>query len=514
MTSAMAGGLASTPTGTTATTTGVTPPVDLAVRRGQRLHPDPTRAVARLFVPGQGLVAGHESRASRTIDRVLTLDEAAVEQALDDVMRRFATRHRDLRATFGRHADRVVERIDSRAELSDNRRQLLGALFTSEYTIEAAALCNPSIVLHPDQSSARTGGVRFVMSVRGIGEGHRSTVGFRTGDICADGGVTVDPPGPYPQVGTVGPGPLHRAIFRGRMCRECDDGANATVVLECLGDRFSFDDLERGIRKLRTQSDTRPNAEGTIAQLHAIAACSYTTTFPPVTDVSERVLWPATGVESRGMEDARFVRFVDEDGTVTYYAGYTAYDGTAITQQMLETTDFANFASAPLVGAAAANKGLALFPRRIDGRYAALSRFDEENNAVALSDDVRCWDDAVPIQLPRQPWETIQLGNCGSPLETDDGWLVLTHGVGPMRTYSIGALLLDLDDPTRVIGRLAQPLLSPAVDEQDGYVPNVVYSCGSLVHGENVVIPYAIADTSIGFASIRLADLRAAFEKP
>lgn len=492
----------------------VVTPVDLAVRRGQRLVPDPSRAVARLFVPGQGLVAGHESRASRTIDRVLALDEAAVEQALDDVMRRFDARHRDVRGTFGRHADRVVERLDSRAELSDNRRQLLGAMFTSEYTIEAAALCNPSIVAHPDQDGARPGSVRFVMSVRGIGEGHRSTVGFRTGDISADGGVTVDPPGPFPQVGAIGPGPLHRSTFRGRMCRECEDGANAAVVLECLGDRFSADELERGIQKLRGQSDTRPNAEGTIAQLHAIAACSYTSTFPPVTAVSERVLWPATGVESRGMEDARFVRFVDDDGAVAYYASYTAYDGTSITQQLLETTDFATFTSAPLVGTGAANKGLALFPRRIGGRYAALSRFDEENNAVAFSDDVRRWDDAVAIQLPRQPWETIQLGNCGSPIETDDGWLVLTHGVGPMRTYSIGALLLDLDDPTRVIGRLTQPLLSPAVDEQDGYVPNVVYSCGSLTHGENVVIPYAIADTSIGFASMRLADLRAAFEKP
>jgi predicted GH43/DUF377 family glycosyl hydrolase len=489
-------------------------PVDLAVRRGQRLLPDPARAVARLFVPGQGLVAGHESRASRTIDRVLALDEAAVEQALEDVMRRFAARHRDLRATFGRHADRVAERVDARAELSDNRRQLLGAMFTSEYTIEAAALCNPSIVAHPDQTGVRTGGLRFVMSVRGIGEGHRSTVGFRTGTITVDGGVTVDMPGPFPLVGSISPGPLHRVVFRGKLCHECEDGANASVVLECLGDRFAVDDLERGIQRLRAQSDTRPNAENTIAQLHAIAACSYTSAFPATTELSERVLWPATGVESRGMEDARFVRFVDDDGSVVYYASYTAYDGSTISQQLVETTDFATFASSPIVGAAAANKGLALFPRRIDGRFAAVSRYDEENNAIAFSDDPRRWDGAVTCQLPQQPWETIQLGNCGSPIETDDGWLVLTHGVGPMRTYSLGALLLDLDDPTRVIGRLPQPLLSPAVDEQDGYVPNVVYSCGSLLHGENVVIPYAIADTAIGFASIRLADLRSAFEKP
>jgi predicted GH43/DUF377 family glycosyl hydrolase len=408
----------------------------------------------------------------------------------------------------------VAERVDARVELSDNRRQLLGAMFTSEYTIEAAALCNPSIVAHPDQTGALPGGLRFVMSVRGIGEGHRSTVGFRTGSVSVDGGVTVEAPGPYPTVGRIGPGYLYRSVFRGRMCSECEHGANATVVLERLGERFTVDDLNLGIERLRSQSDTRPNVEQTITQLLTIAACSYSSGFAAETELSERVLWPAIGVESRGMEDARFVRFVDDDGTVTYYAGYTAYNGTAISQQLIETSDFATFSSAPLVGEAASNKGLALFPRRIGGRYAAMSRFDEENNAVAFSDDPRQWDDAEVCQIPQQPWETIQLGNCGSPIETDDGWLVLTHGVGPMRSYSIGALLLDLDDPTRVIGRLPQPLLSPAVDEQDGYVPNVVYSCGSLVHGENLVIPYAIADTSIGFASIRLADLRAAFVKP
>jgi predicted GH43/DUF377 family glycosyl hydrolase len=487
---------------------------DLATRRGQRLLPDPARAVARLFVPGQGLVAEKASRASRTIERVLELDEAAVEEALDELTRRFAARHRDLRSTFGRHADRVAERVDARIELSDNRRQLLGAMFTSEYTIEAAALCNPSIVAHPDQRDVPAGGLRFVMSVRGIGEGHRSTVGFRTGTISVDGGVAVDPTGPFPMIGKIGSGPLYRCVFRGRMCSECEAGDNATVVLESLGERFTLDDLELGIQRLRTQSDTRPNAEQTITELHAIAACSYTSTFPAETELSERVLWPATGIESRGVEDARFVRFVDDDGTVTYYAGYTAYDGKAISQQLLETADFVTFHSGPMVGEASSNKGLALFPRRIGGRFAAMSRFDEENNAVAFSDDPRRWDDAEVCQVPQQPWETIQLGNCGSPIETDDGWLVLTHGVGPLRTYSIGALLLDIDDPTRVIGRLPQPLLSPAVDEQDGYVPNVVYSCGSLLHGENVVIPYAIADTAIGFASIRLADLRAAFVKP
>jgi predicted GH43/DUF377 family glycosyl hydrolase len=207
------------------------------------------------------------------------------------------------------------------------------------------------------------------------------------------------------------------------------------------------------------------------------------------------------------MEDARFVRFVDDDASVTYYATYTAYSGSHISQQLLETNDFQNFTSGPLVGRAAANKGLALFPRRIGGRYAAMSRSDRETNTVAFADHLSIWPSASPCQQPTETWEVLQLGNCGPPIETDEGWLVLTHGVGPMRTYSIGAILLDLDHPTRVLGRLRRPLLSPAADEQNGYVPNVVYSCGALVHADTLVIPYGIGDSAIGFATAPLPEL-------
>jgi predicted GH43/DUF377 family glycosyl hydrolase len=480
--------------------------VAAVIRTGQRLRPDPSRVIARLFVPGQELLAGSESRASVVVGRILDLDEREVDAALVSVMRRFGKRHRALPDIFNRHAERISNRIVGNVPLSENRRQLLGATFTHEFAVEAAALCNPSMVAHPDQRATSAGALRFVMSVRGIGEGHRSSIGFRTGTIAADGSITVDEAGPFPVINSVTPGPFDRGLFHAKLDELGANGENAASVLNALGDRFTQADLDGALERLRAQRDTRRTAGDTIGHLRTIAERSYTAGFPSASDVSERVLWPAAASEAAGMEDARFVRFADGDASV-YYATYTAYDGTAIRQQLLETTDFATFTASPLVGPAASDKGLALFPRRIGGRFAALSRFDRETNAVAFSDDPRRWDRAVTIQRPVETWETIQLGNCGSPIETDEGWLVLTHGVGPMRTYSIGALLLDLDDPTVVISRLHEPLLAPADNEQDGYVPNVVYSCGALLHGDTLVIPFGIADSSIGIATVRIREL-------
>ncbi|HEY3143236.1 MAG TPA: glycoside hydrolase family 130 protein [Acidimicrobiales bacterium] len=484
---------------------------DLAIRSGKRLLPDPSRVIARLFVPGQELVGGSESRASAVAGRVLALDEADVDRALADITRRFGARHRQLTDTFRQHADRISGHIAD-ADMSEAQRLLLGATFTHEYSIEGAALCNPCMVADPDQREAPPGGLRFVMSVRGIGEGHRSSIGFRTGTVHADRTVSVDNPGPTSLVASVTSGSLDRDVFHGKLVEFGEDGESAAYVLDALAERFEEEDLERSLLRLWSQHDTRQNAEDTISRLRAIASHSYTAHFPPATDISERVLWPATAAESHGMEDARFVRFVDDDGAVTYYATYTAFDGVSIVQQLLETTDFVTFSVSPIVGSAAANKGLALFPRRIGGHLAALSRHDHETNSVAFSDNPCRWDRAVPVQLPRQPWEMIQLGNCGSPIETSEGWLVLTHGVGPMRTYSIGAVLLDLEDPTRIIASLSEPLLSPSADDQDGYVPNVVYSCGALVHADTLVVPYGIADTAIGMATVPITDLMAAFD--
>ena len=483
------------------------PLCDLVTRRPQRLSADPARVVTQLFVPGQEGFEHQESRAGVVLARILRLSESDVLSALDDVITRFDRRHRDLADIFRRHAGELTDRLDPETELSEDRMMLLGAVFTSEYAIEGAALCNPSIVVHPDQTGVASGSLRFVMSVRGIGEGHRSSIGFRTGVIDSAGCPSLDECAPLATVGTTTPGLLHAEVFRVELARLDDAGEAAAYVLDALADRFTPADLAHRLAELRTHLSTRGRAQETIAEIQAIAERTYCIEFHSQTAISERVLFPSMHAEAVGMEDARLVRFVDDDGSITFYATYTAYSGTRISQQLLETRDFQSFVSTPMVGPAAANKGLALFPRRIGGRFAALSRADRESNTIAYSDRPFVWTSAVPCQRPVQAWEVLQLGNCGPPIETDAGWLVLTHGVGPMRTYRIGAILLDLDDPTKMLGRLREPLLSPAADEQNGYVPNVVYSCGAMIHAETLVLPYGIGDAAIGFATVPLPEL-------
>jgi predicted GH43/DUF377 family glycosyl hydrolase len=479
----------------------------LVSRSPQRLGADPSRVITRLFVPGQEGFEHQDSRAGAVLARILALDEDDVRASLDDVVTRFDRRHRDLDGTFRRHARELADRLNPGRELSEARKLLLGATFTSEYAIEGAALCNPSIVADPDQTGTPAGSLRFVMSVRGIGEGHRSSIGFRTGTIDAAGRATIDEAARFATVGTIVPTLLDAVVFRSELARLRDAGEAADYILDALGDRFTRADLDEQLDKLETHLSTRGRAAATMSLIRTIAARSYAVEFSKDTTVSERVLWPAMAAEAAGMEDARFVRFVDDDGSITFYATYTAYSGSHISQQLLETNDFRYFTSTPLVGPAAANKGLALFPRRIHGRFAAMSRSDRESNTIAFSDHLSTWPGAHPCQAPTEAWEALQLGNCGPPIETDAGWLVLTHGVGPMRTYRIGAILLDLDDPTRILGRLRQPLLSPAADERDGYVPNVVYSCGALVHAETLVLPYGNADAAIGVATVPLPEL-------
>ena len=480
---------------------------ELVTRNPQRLAADPSRVITRLFVPGQEGFEHRDSRAGAVLERILALDEDEVGRSLDDVVTRFDGRHRDLVGTFAQHAGELADRLDSDIARSPSRMLLLGATFTSEYAIEAAALCNPSIVAHPDQAGTATDSLRFVMSVRGIGEGHRSSIGFRTGVVDAQGGVTVDTASRFATVGAVSSPLLDAAVFRSELALHRDAGEAADFVLDALGDRFTMADLDEQLDTLQTHMSTRGRAQRTISLIRTIAERFYAVEFSDEIPLSERVLFPAMGAEAVGMEDARFVRFVDDDGSVRFYATYTAYSGSLISQQLLETTDFASFTSMPMVGSAAANKGLALFPRRIGGRFAAMSRSDRESNSVAFSDVPFNWPTAQPCQRPTRAWEALQLGNCGPPIETEAGWLVLTHGVGPMRTYRIGAILLDLEEPTRVIGRLRQPLLSPGPDEQNGYVPNVVYSCGALVHNETLVLPYGIGDAAVGIATVPLPDL-------
>jgi predicted GH43/DUF377 family glycosyl hydrolase len=434
------------------------------------------------------------------------LSDAETDEMLAAVVQRFDGRHRDLAATLRLHADRIRNRLAPGTEMSGQRWLLLGATFTQEYAVEAASVCNPSAFLLPDQSDAPSGSVRFGMSVRQIGEGHRSSVGFRTGTMHSDGKICVDATSRFTTAATTEPSTLLAAAFRTMAERDQPDSEAVSWVLDGLGDRFSAAELDERLAGLADQEDTRRNVSETVRRLRQLATRSYTARFPDTSEISERVLLPANSVESHGIEDARFVRFIDDD-IVTFYATVTAFDGEQVAQQLLATTDFLTFNASPLLGRDAANKGMALFPRRIDGAYVALSRHDGARSAVSFSDDINHWCAATPLSTPTSTWEAVQVGNCGSPIETDDGWLVMTHGVGPMRTYSIGACLLDARDPTKVIARLDDPLLTPEPDEQDGYVPNVVYSCGPLLHHGTVVIPYGIADSAVAFAAVPLADL-------
>jgi predicted GH43/DUF377 family glycosyl hydrolase len=485
----------------------------LVTRSPQRLAADPSRVIARLFVPGQEAFERQDSRAAAVLARVLALDEDEVRSSLDDVIIRFDGRHRDLVDTFRGHARELADRLDPAMGISEARMLLLGAVFTSEYAIEGAALCNPSMVAHPHQTAIAAGSLRFVMSVRGIGEGHCSSIGFRTGLVDAAGNVEIDDPARFASTGAIVSTLLDAGVLRSELARQHDAGEAADYVLNALGDRFTRADLDERLDKLAKNRRTRGHAAGTISLIRTIADRTYGVEFPDESVLSERVLWPAMSAEVAGMEDARFVRFVDDDGTVTFYASYTAYSGSHISQQLLETTDFRSFTSTPMVGGAAANKGLALFPRRIRGRFAAMSRSDRESNSITYSDHPFVWSDSERFQRPARAWEVLQLGNCGPPIETEAGWLVLTHGVGPMRTYRIGAMLLDREDPTRVLGQLREPLLSPAADEQDGYVPNVVYSCGGLVHAGTLVLPYGIGDAAIGVVTVPLSELLDALER-
>jgi predicted GH43/DUF377 family glycosyl hydrolase len=478
---------------------------------GIELNPDHSRVITRFFVPGHEDVGPGDSRAAPVIERILGLDEAEVEAAMRDIDERFAHRHESLHSTFAEHAAMVTSRIDPTVKLSKARRLLLGASFTHEYSIEGAALCNPSAVLHPSQDGS--GDAAFILSVRGIGEGHRSSIGFRTGTVTAAGTVTIDRPGTFPRIGVTTPGLNDRTVFHTKLAALGDDHENAADVLDGLPQRFDDVELAGQIARLAADAVMRRNTATTIANLRGLARSSYSIEFPVTTDLSERVMWPEAPAERHGMEDARFVRFIHDDDSVTYYATYTAFDGMNVSQQLLETTDFATFTASPIAGVAAIGKGLALFPRRVNGRYVALSRADRETNALAGSDDIRCWTTADTIQIPDRLWEILQLGNCGSPIETEAGWLVLTHGVGAMRIYSLGAVLLDIDEPQRVLARSTKPILSPDKQRDGGYVPNVVYSCGGFAHNDILVLPYGVGDQSISIATLSIDQLLSTLQR-
>ena len=418
-------------------------------RQALHLRPDPARVIVRPFKPAtepRDLNPTDKTRANHIVARVLSLDPKVAASLLADVLENFQGRHRNLLETFELRADEMEDALTAHVTFSEIQRQLLGAYFLNEYSFEASALFNPSIVAHPDQRGTPEGGLRFILSLRAVGEGHVSSLTFRTGTIAADGSLAVDPTtrlASSPRIGNRISGPL---------------GDEVEVIFK----------------------------EGL--------------------DISERVIFPITESQSQGIEDARFVEFSD-GGRKTYYATYTAYTGRAIRSELLETSDFLSFRMLPLHGTAARNKGMALFPRRIDGKYAMIARQDNENLYLIYSNDLYRWDGGQVILKPQFPWEFVQIGNCGSPIELDEGWLLLTHGVGPVRKYSIGAALLDKKDPTKVLARSVEPLLRPEPTEREGYVPNVVYTCGAMRHNDQIILPYAVSDTYSNFATIEIAAL-------
>jgi predicted GH43/DUF377 family glycosyl hydrolase len=479
---------------------------ELATRSAVRISPDPSRVIAKLFVPGEE-VPENESRTAAVVARVLDLSEQQVHDTLTNTFESFKGRHRDLQGTFASHFETISHRIPHGQEISKHRQLLIGAYFTHEYSIEGAALCNPSMVAHPDQDGLEDDQTRFVLSARAIGEGHLSCIELRTGVVGPGTRIEVDPITPATSLGSSRAPEYDRRLFEAVLSTHADDDEVGAFLHRHLPARFSAADLNRTLRDLPPVLTSRQGTHRTIERIQWIAASTYDLEFPPDTRISERVLWPTGPTERQGMEDARFVRFTDDAGAVSYYATYTAFDGSTVAPQRLQTADFRVFHTTQLSGPAAANKGMALFPRTVGGRYLALSRWDRENTSITASPDGQTWGAARTIQVPARSWELTQIGNCGSPIETEAGWLVLTHGVGPMRTYSIGAVLLDLEHPEQVVASLEDPLITPEGLERDGYVPNVVYSCGAMRHRDTLFIPYGTSDTAIAFATVPLPAL-------
>ena len=471
------------------------------------LLPECARVIIRPFIPGEPW------RIKAIIDRALALTEDQVAVELENIHRDFELRHLDSEGILLRNLKKIREHLPPEVTLTHKRRVLIGALFSGEYALESAALFNPSIVAHPDQTGVTTGGLRFIMSLRATGEGHISSIEFRTGDISPEGKITIVPVSRYVSEPNIVPNPGYNKGSFILKLREMgfENHHYTAAVLGPLAEEFTLSDLNRSIGTVRHEAKG-PQLElrETLECIHWLADSNYELQFSDKLAMSERIIFPVSPNETNGIEDARFVRFVEDDGSVKYYATYTAYNGHSILPQLIETKDFLHFRILTLNGGAVQNKGMALFPRRINGRYAMLSRQDDENLFIMFSDSRHFWNDPQFILGPSEMWNSVKIGNCGSPIETVAGWLVLTHGVGPMRKYCIGAALLDLEDPTRVIGRLRYPLLVPEGEEREGYVPNVVYSCGSLLHGNELILPFALSDRASAIATVSLEDLLAA----
>jgi len=482
-----------------------TPTTPLTRRKSIIIKAKSARVITRPHLPAD------EKRTRAVIERVLSLSENEACTILETLLHDFSHRHRYFRQSLERNFQLVADFMPDFNQISQQRRLLIGAYFTAEYSVEAAALFNPSIVQVPNQTTDPDGSCRFVMSFRATGEGHISSIEFRSGHIDSNNDIYFDPSSDYVETPELHPNPSYdQHLFRLKLQEMGASNAVTHQLLNELPDSFTLSDLQRTLAKLE-DNDQFPPQEKTDAVDMAmwLAQSNYQISFRKDHPISERVIFPVSESERKGIEDARFVRFVDDDGTVIYYATYTAYNGETILPQFIETRDFLSFKIITLNGVQARGKGMALFPRKIRGQYVMLSRQDGVNNSIMFSDNLHFWQQAIILQEPEFPYEFVQMGNGGSPIETPEGWLVVTHGVGPMRTYSLGIELLDLDDPTQIISRFEEPILVPNAHEREGYVPNVVYSCGALIHQDELIIPYALGDQRCSIATLRIPQLMA-----
>lgn len=478
-------------------------------RQGVLIESDKSRVIIKPFMPVSPTSPGYAVRMKGLLKRIMDLTEKEAAVVLDDVFLEFRNRHRDLEGVFELRYEQIKKLLPPSYKPSKIKQILLGSYFMCEYSLEAAALFNPSIVPHFDQSGLKPGALRFIMSLRATGEGHISSVEFRTGIINDGGEISVDATNKFVTTPTLNANPIFESSeLLGKLRDERCLNSCTKEIVGSFGATFTRSQLLARIARFKKRHKKLSVVQRTsVLFLESIVELNYEISFSNEQPLSERAIYPVSSFEINGIEDARFVRFVDDDGAVTYYATYTAYNGKSIMPLLLETIDFSRFRVSSLSGEAAKNKGMALFPRKVNGRYAMISRQDGENLFIAFSDNAHQWKDPVDLMTPTYNWEFTQIGNCGSPIETEKGWLLLTHGVGPVRKYCIGAALLDLHNPAKVIGRLKEPLIAPDESEREGYVPNVVYTCGAIVHNGRLIIPYAMSDHATRFASVSVEEL-------
>jgi predicted GH43/DUF377 family glycosyl hydrolase len=476
-------------------------------RKDSKFLPDPTRVIARFFN-----ISNEKSKY--IISNVLAMSESEVYTTLSKVLRGYSRRHRNISMIFETHFNKLYNLFDELGikpgNVNQSHKLLIGSYFTLEYSIESAAFFNPSIVEDPDQSELGPDEKRVILSFRATGEGHISSIVFRSAVIDKNSNLIIEPVGKMlAEAERIKRHIYNKESFIKKLdeMRDFENKISPVFVLEKMAKSFTYDELKRAVEETRKAPHLTTNKELIVNQMMWLAKSHYELDFSLDSAISERVIFPISETERNGIEDARFVKFTGDNGEVTYYATYTAYDGISILPKLLTTKNFYHFKGLPIHGELAQNKGMALFPRKIKGKYAMLCRIDGVNNYIAFSDNINIWREAKLIQAPKFPWELVQVGNCGSPIETKEGWLVITHGVGPMREYVLGASLYELDNPEKEIGRLKTPLLSPNAEEREGYVPNVVYSCGSIIHNGNLMVPYGISDYASTYASINLNEL-------